>query len=329
LRKSWQNKMKITAEQVFAGEEKVIARAISLIENERQQVFPLLKELYSRSELAYLLGVTGPPGSGKSTLVAKIVSGWVREGNKVAVIAIDPTSEFSGGALLGDRIRMDDISTNKDVFIRSMATRGYLGGLNPAIFDTVVVLSAAGYKKIVIETVGVGQNEIDIVSLADTTLVVTVPEAGDEVQAFKAGLMEAGDIFVLNKADHPEVNKMELVLKQMLRLGNTAGEQAENRWEVPIVKTIATTEKGIAELNKTIAEHQEFLTEKGENQKAPGKIISNHLIHLLEESLKRKYLDPLKESPAFAKLLQEIAAKKTDPYSAMEELMANFKERLG
>ncbi len=322
--------MEISAEGVRSGDERIIARVISQVENQRQQVFPLLKELYRSTELAYLVGITGPPGSGKSTLVEKLVLSWTAEEEKVAVIAIDPSSEFSGGALLGDRIRMGKISTEKNVFIRSMATRGYLGGLNPAIFDTVVVLSAAGYQKVVIETVGVGQNEIDIVRLADTTLVVTVPEAGDEIQTFKAGLMEAGDIFVLNKADQPTASRMELILKQMLEMNDSENHSSDNsNWEVPIVKTVGTEGEGIEELRRAVMQHRDFLSRSRKERYNHSRVIRNHVVHLMEEFLRNHYIDPLLESSAFQEILAGISARKTDPYTAVEQLLKSFNKEQG
>ncbi len=322
--------MEISAEGVRSGDERIIARVISQVENQRQQVFPLLKELYRSTELAYLVGITGPPGSGKSTLVEKLVLSWTAEEEKVAVIAIDPSSEFSGGALLGDRIRMGKISTEKNVFIRSMATRGYLGGLNPAIFDTVVVLSAAGYQKVVIETVGVGQNEIDIVRLADTTLVVTVPEAGDEIQTFKAGLMEAGDIFVLNKADQPTASRMGLILKQMLEMNDSENHSSDNSdWEVPIVKTVGTEGEGIEELRRAVMQHRDFLSRSQKERYNRSRVIRNHVVHLMEEFLRNHYIDPLLESPVFQEILAGISARKTDPYTAVEQLLKSFNKEQG
>lgn len=312
--------MKIDVDKIFAGDEKTVARAISLVENAREDAFELLRKLYLKTDLAYLLGVTGPPGGGKSTLVEKIVARWVDTGEKVAVIAIDPSSEFSGGALLGDRIRMGKIATHPDVFIRSMATRGYLGGLNPAIFDTVLVLSAAGYKRIVIETVGVGQNEIDIVSLADTTLVVTVPEAGDEIQSFKAGLMEAGDLFVLNKSDHATAHRMELILKQMIDLARSDNSD----WQIPLIKTVATEEEGLDELMEHIGSHKQYLQDSSLELDNKKKVMKNHLIHLLEEGLRNKYIEPLLKETNFDNSINKVIKREIDPYTKVSEWLDNI-----
>ncbi|MGM0410179.1 MAG: methylmalonyl Co-A mutase-associated GTPase MeaB [Bacillota bacterium] len=302
-------------EGIKNGSERKIAQAITIVENERDKGFELLKRIYDQTSLAYLVGITGPPGSGKSTLTDKIVSQWREKGYKVAVIAIDPTSQFSGGALLGDRIRMSNISVDRGVFIRSMATRGSLGGLNPAIYDTVLLLSAAGYDYILIETVGVGQNEVDIVDLADTTLVVTVPEAGDEIQTFKAGLMEVGDIFVLNKSDRPGVEKMLLTLEQMIDLADKKG------WEPPIVKTVAPKKEGVKELTEKIDEHKNYLKETKLLENKREEVMKRQLINLLEEKVLAEIVNPIKLSNDFSNKMEKIKEVKEDPYTAAEELL--------
>lgn len=299
------------------GNEKTIAEAITLVENDREQGFKLLKKIFSETEISYIIGITGPPGSGKSTLTGEMVKDWLRTGVKTGIIAVDPTSQFSGGALLGDRIRMSDIVTDKNVFIRSMATRGELGGLNSSVFDTALILSAAGYERIVIETVGVGQNEIDIVNLADTTLVITTPDAGDEIQTFKAGLMETGDIFVVNKADRPDVIKMELMIKQMLEMAYGT----ETEWTPPVLTTVANRSQGIEELLQKIEEHTGYLKTGRRFYQKRKKVLEKQLINLMERILRENYIGRVLESGLMEEKIREIAARKLDPYTAAENLI--------
>jgi len=299
------------------GQEKAVAKAITLVENDSKEGFGLLKKLYPEVELSYLVGITGPPGSGKSTLTEAIVKQWLKKDLKVGIIAIDPTSQFSGGALLGDRIRMKDIATQKDVFIRSMATRGSLGGLNSSIYDTVLIMSAAGFDYIIIETVGVGQNEIDIVNLADTILVTTTPESGDEIQTFKAGIMETGDIFVVNKADRPGVNKMELMLKQMVDLM----DRKENSWQPPVLKTSAKKKEGIKKLVDNIKRHYEYLYDNEIINNRRKKVLKKQLLNLIERKLREIYIEPLMNSGRLKSKLEAIVRGSTDPYTAVENLL--------
>ena len=292
-------------EQLYAdikkGKENSIARAISMVEDGTKNALKLMQRVYQNVEPAYMVGISGPPGSGKSTLTQRIVQLWRKKEIKVGIIAIDPTSHFSGGALLGDRVRMNEISTDKGVFIRSMATRGSLGGLNSSIYDTVLLFSLAGFDYIIIETVGVGQNEIDIVKLADTTIFVTVPEAGDEIQAYKAGLMEVGDIFVVNKADRPKSHQMVLTIEQLVSF-----KKDKDIWTPPVLATNALKNEGIESINEEINNHHQYLKDRDLLQKNRKYVIKTQLINLMEKALNEKYIEPILNEEQFAKQIELI-----------------------
>ncbi|MCO6429486.1 MAG: methylmalonyl Co-A mutase-associated GTPase MeaB, partial [Deltaproteobacteria bacterium] len=241
---------------VLSGEMRAIAKTLTVCENDPEGSIDLVRSLYSRGGRAHVIGITGAPGAGKSTLVDRLALKWHEGGKKVAILAVDPSSPFSGGAILGDRIRMHNTAAYPDIFIRSMASRGVLGGLARAAYDAVTVLDAAGFDIVMVETVGVGQGEVDIVRTAQSCLVVLVPGMGDEVQAFKAGILEIADLFVINKSDHLGADNLERDILTLLSLE----ESQEGAWKPKVLRTVATKGDGVAELCEKIAAHKEWLS---------------------------------------------------------------------
>ena len=303
-------------EKLFAGEPRSIARAITKVENDLAGAADLMKAVFPRTGNALIVGITGSPGAGKSTLVDKLALFYRERGERIGIIAVDPSSPFSGGAILGDRIRMQTLGLDKNVFIRSMATRGKLGGLARATVDAVAILDAAGFDKIIVETVGVGQDEVEIVKTADVSVVVLVPGMGDDIQAIKAGIMEIGDVFVINKADREGVLRTEKELEALLSLAHRP-----DFWNPPIVRTIATENKGIEDLSKAIESYKEF-QEQGETSLERRQAIARwRLLELLQEKLLADVLSRNGTSEKLDKLAREIAEKRSDPYSAVEEIL--------
>jgi LAO/AO transport system kinase len=302
------------AERVLSNETRAVARAISVVEDESDASAALVSRLFPHTGKAYLIGVTGPPGAGKSTLVDRLTTELRSAGRTVGILAVDPTSPFTGGAILGDRVRMQAHAGDPGVFIRSMATRGNLGGLARATSDAAVVLDASGCDFVIIETVGVGQDEVDIVRTADVSLVVLVPGAGDEVQALKAGIMEIADIFVVNKADRDGADRTVASIEAMLSLEHYAA----GRWRPPTVKTEATTGKGLPELVEQIERFRAHtVATLGERRRARAEFrVRELLAHRFVQHVERNVLG----EGEFAALLDRIAARDTDPYTVVEDL---------
>lgn len=302
-------------EQVLKGDKKAAARVMRLVEDGVPEAREVLKRLYPYTGKAYIIGITGPPGAGKSSLVDKLVEEFRKEGKSVGVVAIDPTSPFSGGAILGDRIRMQRHSTDPNVFIKSLATRGHLGGLAGATDDVIQVMDAMGKEVVIVETVGVGQDEVDIVKTADTTMVVTVPGLGDDIQAIKAGILEIADIFVVNKGDKPEADKTIRELEMMLEMETPR----KDGWKPPILKVSAIKSEGIKELIDALKEHRIFLETSGRFESYRKDRVARTFENLLRDKLFRTAMARLKGNGTYDKLINEIFNKREDPYSVIEK----------
>jgi LAO/AO transport system kinase len=304
------------ATKVCAGDVRAISRAITAIENHAPESEELLQLLFPQTGQAYLTGITGAPGTGKSTLVDRLAAYHRRQGESVGVIAVDPTSPYSGGAILGDRIRMQGHSGDEGMFIRSMATRGFLGGLARATAEVALLLDAAGKRQVLIETVGVGQDEIDIVRLADCVMVILVPGLGDDIQNMKAGLMEIGDSFVLNKSDREGADRLEQQLHAMLSL-----VMPRDGWHPPVIRTVASEDKGVAELAETIAKFRAQFASSGDRQKKHIQHWEKRLVELLESRLLQKVLGGKNGPARLHELATEVAARKMDPFSAVSKIL--------
>ncbi|WP_457751595.1 methylmalonyl Co-A mutase-associated GTPase MeaB [Thermococcus sp.] len=305
-------------ERMFQGDKRATARLITLVENDEEKAREIISKIFPHTGKARIIGITGPPGAGKSTLLDKLIKVAREEGKVVGVIAIDPTSPFTGGALLGDRIRMQRHSTDPGVFIRSMATRGSLGGLAKATNDAIKVLDAYGCDLIFVETVGVGQIEVDIVKTADTVVLVTVPGLGDDIQAIKAGLMEIADIFVINKADKEGADATYFELNLMLDLEK---ERWEKRgWRPPIVETVATTMRGIRDLWKAINDHQRFLEESGKIERKRKFRAEEEIKTIVSGKIARTIESRLGEE-GISSLISKVVNREIDPYSAADLIL--------
>ena len=303
-------------ERVRAGDPRALARVITAVENRTPDHPALLKALFPHTGRAKVIGLTGAPGAGKSTLVDQLAHHYRREGKTVGIVAVDPTSPFSGGAILGDRIRMQSHHSDPGIYIRSMATRGSLGGLASATADVATVLDASGRDLVMIETVGVGQDEVDIVRLADITVVILVPGMGDDVQTIKAGIMEIADIFVINKSDREGAERVEREIRAMQSLA-----VRHDNWVPPIVKTVASDGTGVAELAAAIAKYETYL--QSENLVLKKRIQSwrERLVEMLRDSLMQRVLHEQLNDGQVSRYAAEIAEHKRDPYSLVEEIV--------
>jgi LAO/AO transport system kinase len=304
------------AERLVAGEKRALARAITLIESDDPAGWDLVREVYPRTGKARIIGFTGPPGVGKSTLIGALTGELRKAEREVAVLSIDPSSPFTRGALLGDRIRLTDHFLDPGVFIRSMASRGALGGLSEAALQAALIMDAAGKDDVLIETVGVGQAEIDIVDHADTIVLALMPGSGDSIQALKAGVMEIPDVIVVNKADHPMTDTMVREVRGVLALS-----QDPEGWKVPILRTEAARGEGIEELAQKIKEHREFIEEKGTLAERRARNLRSEVLGIATSRMRRRLEQTVSEDPATADLLDRVVRRELDPATAASELL--------
>lgn len=303
-------------EEALAGSAPAVARLISMVEDGDPEGYAVLRTLHPRTGRAYLVGITGPPGAGKSTLVDAMTRTLRRQGKTVGVVAVDPTSPFTGGALLGDRIRMQEHSGDPGVFIRSMATRGSLGGLAPATTDVAKVLDAIGYEVIFVETVGTGQAEVDVVGAADTVVIVLVPGLGDVVQTMKAGIMEIGDVFLVNKADQGDADRAVAEVTAMLQLN-----PHRDGWQPPVMKTVATEGRGVDEVLAAVEAHRSYLTAGGLLERRRRERRRAEILRVVEARARDRALERVRRSGRLDELAERVYAGELDPYSAAEEIL--------
>jgi LAO/AO transport system kinase len=306
---------KTLAERLLAGDKRALARAISLVENDEPEGWDLVREVYPRTGGAAVFGFTGPPGAGKSTLLAALTKLERARERTVAVLSVDPSSPFTRGALLGDRIRLSDHFLDPGVFIRSMANRGALGGLSEATLQAALLMDASGRDVVLLETVGVGQAEVDIIDHADTVVLVLMPGSGDSIQALKAGVMEIPDVIVVNKADHPLTDTMVREIKGVLALGPREG------WQVPIVKTEAVRDQGVQELAEKLAEHRAYIEAEGTLSARRRRNLMNEVLAIATFRMRRELEASVREDPEVKELLDRVVTRELDPASAASTIL--------
>jgi LAO/AO transport system kinase len=311
------------AQRLLDGDRRALARAISLVEDDRPEGWELVKEVYPHTGQAAVVGFTGPPGVGKSTLIGALTKARREAGRSVGVLSIDPSSPFTQGALLGDRIRLSEHFLDRGVFIRSMANRGALGGLSEAALQAALLLDAAGREDVFVETVGVGQAEIDIIDHADTIVLVLMPGSGDSIQALKAGVMEIPDVIVINKADHPLTDTMVREIRGVLSLANLdrTPDEVRGQWRVPIVKTEAAHNKGIDELIERLDEHRAHILERGQLSERRARNLRNEVLAIATARMRRRLEEDLREDESFQELIERVVERSLDPASAASALL--------
>jgi LAO/AO transport system kinase len=311
------------ARRLLDGDRRALARAISLVEDDSPEGWELVKEVYPHTGNAAVVGFTGPPGVGKSTLIGAVTKARRAAGRSVGVLSIDPSSPFTQGALLGDRIRLSEHFLDQGVFIRSMANRGALGGLSEAALQAALLLDAAGREDVFVETVGVGQAEIDIIDHADTIVLVLMPGSGDSIQALKAGVMEIPDVIVINKADHPLTDTMVREIRGVLSLANLdrTPEEARGSWRVPIVKTEASRAEGVEELVESLEEHRAHILAAGQLAERRRRNLRNEVLAIATARMRRRLEEDLHEDPEFKRLIERVVERRLDPASAAAALL--------